>query len=101
MRRLLSAIVIALLVAAWAAAAAYGYLRVRRAEELAQGVDRGTRSFQHELDNPRLELLAGDGFPANCIAGAVTAAWSEQLKAGSYPPDVLAPEASAATRGRR
>jgi hypothetical protein len=93
MSRLLQAALIAVLVVAWIATGVYDYLRLERATELAESVARGTRTFQHELDNPRMDLLAEHAFPQDRVFEAVKGAWAEPVRAGQHASSVLGPPA--------
>ncbi len=98
------AAVIALLVVAWGLSAAYGYIRLETAAKLAQSVSRGTQTFQQELQQPRVDLVAEGSFPENAVLNALKATWAEGIKVSAYPPEVLAsppvPPGTARPRGR-
>jgi hypothetical protein len=99
--RYVRAVVIALLVVAWALAAAYGYVCLGSATELASSVSRGTATFQQELEHPRVDLVAQRGFPEGAVVNALKATWAEGIKASAYPQDVLFSPASPASPAAR
>lgn len=91
-----------LLVVAWALAAAYGYVRLGAAADLARSVSRGTATFQQELEHPRVDILNQRIYPEKAVVNAVKAAWAEGMKINAYPPDVLfSPAAPSARPPRR
>ncbi len=96
------AAVIALLVVAWGLSAAYGYIRLETATKLAEGVSRGTLTFQQELEQPRVDLVAQRSFPESAVLNALKATWAEGINVSAYPPEVLAslPTPGARARGR-
>ena len=98
----LNAIVIALLIVVWGLSAAYGYVRLGTAVKLADSVGRGTVTFQQELEQARVDLVAQRGFPDNAVLNALKASWAESINVSAYPQDILfsLPAPSARPRGR-
>jgi len=98
--RYVSAVVITLLVVAWALSGAYGYVRLRAATELSGSVSRGTTTFEQELDQPRADILNQRSFPENVVVNAVKAAWGAGMKVTAYAPEILYSPAAPVARPR-
>jgi elongation factor P hydroxylase len=98
--RYITVAVITLLATAWVVAAAYGYLHLSAATDLAGSVSRGTAAFQQELEQPRVEILNQRSFPENAVVNAVKAAWGGGIKVSAYPPEVLYSPAAPSARPR-
>ena len=98
--RYVAVAVVVLLAAAWAVAAVYGYVRLRAATDLAESVSRGTTTFQHELEQPRAEILNQRSFAENVVVNAVKSAWRTGIKVTTYPPEILYSPAASTARAR-